>query len=156
MVAVGQGDDVDVDGLLLDVDHPRLAEVVAGENPLELAEVDAEIGADDPHLVVVEIRAAGEVHRLAAAVEEQGAQGVVVVREQVGEDVLELHAGTAAPQRWPPAARASTAVLSRREGRAAPARISPASKARRKAVTILASKRLPVRRVIVSTANCRL
>src|SRR3954464_2349176 len=29
MVALGQGDDVDVEGLLLDVDHPRLAQVVA-------------------------------------------------------------------------------------------------------------------------------
>ena len=68
--------------LLLDVDHPRLAEVVAGEDPLELAEVDPEIGADDAHLVGAEV-GAGEVHRLAGAVEEQGAQRVIVVGQEV-------------------------------------------------------------------------
>src|SRR6185295_2162965 len=91
VVAIGQRDYVDMEGLLLDMDHASLAQVVVGEDLVELPQVDAQVGTDDPQLVRIESGAAGEVHRLAGAVEEQGAESVIVVGQQVGEDVLVLH-----------------------------------------------------------------
>src|SRR5436305_2900 len=102
----------------------------------------------------------GGGHRGAGAGDEGGTaldEHQVVVGDEIGEDVLE-HRSPGAPQRGAAArAGACTSSSSKRPpADSAAARMSPASKARRKAVTILASKRLPVRRVIVSTANCRL
>ncbi len=82
--------------VFLDVDDTRAAQLAAVEQTLELPEIDAEIGADHPHLVGREV-GAGEVHGLAAVVQEQHADRVLGVGEQIGEDVLE--APCSAPRR---------------------------------------------------------
>src|SRR6185295_13644517 len=83
-VPLGEGEGVDVDLPLLDVDQTRRAEVIELHHLVEMAEIDAQVGADDAQLVGPEVRA-GEIDRLPRRIEEQGADRVVIVGEQVGQ-----------------------------------------------------------------------